>query len=270
MDRQNRYTLLIESIFKSKYAKGITDIPFDRVEIMESAKKLKIELPKNLGDIIYSFRYRTSFPKSIAKTAPKGYMWIIRPAGRSKYSFSLVKATKIAPNANLINIKIPDSTPGIVEKYAFSDEQALLAKVRYNRLIDIFTGITCYSLQNHLRTTVPDMGQVETDELYAGLDQNGIHYAFPVQAKGHKDNLSMVQIEQDIGVCKHKLPGLICCPLGAQFMANDVISLFEFKQERGELKIVNEKHYQLVPPDDMTEEELEKYKDCYKRNSMRT
>jgi len=42
--------------------------------------------------------------------------------------------------------KVPDSSPGIVAKYALSDEQALLAKVRYNRLVDIFSGVTCYSL----------------------------------------------------------------------------------------------------------------------------
>lgn len=64
--------------------------------------------------------------------------------------------------------KVPDATPGIVAKYAFNDEQALLAKVRYNRLVDIFTGVTCYSLQNHLRTTVSEIGQVETDEIYVG------------------------------------------------------------------------------------------------------
>ncbi len=33
---------------------------------------------------------------------------------------------------------ILDATPGIIELYAFSDEQALLAKLRYNRLVDIF------------------------------------------------------------------------------------------------------------------------------------
>src|SRR5271157_4057421 len=38
-------------------------------------------------------------------------------------------------------------------QYKFTDEQALLAKVRYTRLIDTFLGITAYSLQNHLRTT---------------------------------------------------------------------------------------------------------------------
>ena len=68
-----------------------------------------------------------------------------------------------------------------------SDEQALLARVRYNRLVDIFLGIACYSLQNHLRTTASNMGQVETDELYVGVDRRGSHYVVPIQAKGGKD-----------------------------------------------------------------------------------
>ena len=53
---------------------------------------------------------------------------------------------------------------------AMSDEQALLAKVRYNRLIDVFLGLVAYSLQNHLRTTVTEMGQIEIDEIYVKLD----------------------------------------------------------------------------------------------------
>lgn len=93
----------------------------------------------------------------------------------------------------MVTIKVPDATPGIIAKYALNDEQALLAKVRYNRLLDIFTGVTCYSLQNHLRTTVPNMGQIETDELYVGVDKRGVHYVLPVQAKGGKDKLGIVQ-----------------------------------------------------------------------------
>lgn len=80
--------------------------------------------------------------------------------------------------------KVPDATPGVVAKYAFSDGQALVAKVRYNRLVDILSGLACYSLQNHLRTTASKMGQVETDELYIGFDKKGMHYAIPVQPKG--------------------------------------------------------------------------------------
>lgn len=46
------------------------------------------------------------------------------------------------------------------------------------------------------------MGGVETDEHYVGVDRQGIHYALPVQAKGGRDHLSVVQIEQDIGIVR--------------------------------------------------------------------
>jgi hypothetical protein len=156
--------------------------------------------------------------------------------------------------------KVPDATPGVIAKYALGDEQALLAKLRYNRLVDIFTGVTCYSLQNHLRTTVPEMGQVETDELYVGVDKKGAHYVFPVQAKGGKDRLNIVQIEQDLALCAHKFSSLICRPLAAQFMRDDVIAMFEFEQGEEGLGIASEKHYKLVPPEEVTEADLENYR----------
>ena len=94
------------------------------------ASRLSIESPKNLGDLIYSFRYRTELPASILSVAPEGETWIIRPAGRGKYRFVLVTDIPLAPNPNLAVTKIPDATPGIISKYSFSDEQALLARVR--------------------------------------------------------------------------------------------------------------------------------------------
>src|SRR5438105_12357136 len=138
--------------------------------------------------------------------------------------------------------KVPDSTPGIIIMYALGDEQALLAKLRYNRLIDIFTGVTCYSLQSHLRTTVPNIGQVETDEIYIGLDRRGAHYVFPVQAKGGKDKLGIVQVEQDFALCAVKFPSLICRPIAAQFIENDLIVLFEFEESEQGIAISSEKH----------------------------
>ncbi len=141
-----------------------------------------------------------------------------------------------------------------------NDEQALLAKVRYNRLIDIFTGLTCYSIQNHLRTTVPDMGQVETDEIYIGLDKRGVHYILPVQANGGSDKLGVVQIEQDFAVGSSKFPNLICKPIAAQFMANGAIALFEFELTEQGIAITTEKHYHLVGSDELSQEELEIYK----------
>jgi hypothetical protein len=260
MTSQNIYETIIERIFLSKFKAGMQQVDFQREDIVKFADELNIEVPKNLGDLVYSFRYRKSLPESIQSRSGEGKMWIIRPAGRAKYRFALIPNIPLVPNKNLSIVKVPDSTPGIVLKYSFNDEQALLAKIRYNRLVDIFTGVTCYSLQNHLRTTVPDMGQVETDEIYVGLDKKGIHYVFPVQAKGGSDRLGIVQIEQDFAVCANKFPTLICRPVAAQFMDNDIIALFEFVEAENCVRIASEKHYKLVLPEDVTHKDLKTYR----------
>jgi hypothetical protein len=144
---KNRYTRLVEAIFERYYQPSAREVPFAREDIVTVARKLHIQLPKNLGDVLYSFRYRAALPASIAARAPAGYEWIIRPAGRARYNFVLVASATVIPSTILVETKIPDATPGVIQRYALSDEQALLARLRYNRLVDIFTGLTCYSLQ---------------------------------------------------------------------------------------------------------------------------
>ena len=260
MARSNRYSQIIESIFLSKFETGQNEVVFARSDIESTAASLGIELPKNLGDIVYSFRYRTELPRSIVEKAPKDRDWIIRPAGRSLYKFVLVSRAKIVPSDMLLDTKIPDATPGVIEKYALNDEQALLAKLRYNRLIDIFTGLTCYSLQNHLRTAIPDIGQVETDEVYMGIDENGAHFIITVQAKGGADQIGVVQIEQDLAICQKKFSDLIPKLLAAQFIENNLICIFEFVMLDNQIKVAKEKHYRLVPPDQLSHDDLMAYK----------
>lgn len=261
MSDASRYSKIIEQIFLSRYKDGVAEILFEREDIVRVAKKLGIKLPKNLGDVIYSFRYRTPLPESVRAKAPKGKEWIIRPAGSAKYSFVAAALATIAPNKMMAETKVPDSTPGVIAMYALNDEQALLAKLRYNRLIDIFTGVACYSLQSHLRTAVPKLGQVETDEIYIGVDKRGVHYVFPVQAKGGNDVLSVVQIEQDIAMCKAKFPSVICRPIGAQLMEKELIALFEFEEGEHGIAISSEKHYRLVPSEEVTVDDLKTYRD---------
>lgn len=104
------------------------------------------------------------------------------------------------------------------------------------------------------------MGQVETDEIYIGVDKRGVQFVFPVQAKGGKDKLNVVQIEQDVAVCAEKFPDLLARPLGAQFMSNDVIALFEFENGDEGVGIASERHYKLVPPEDVTKDDLRRYR----------
>jgi len=257
----NRYQALIESIFLQHYRKGRTVLAFTRDELVNMATELKITLPSNLGDVLYSFRYRNPLPQKILDTQPGGQEWLIEGAGRAKYEFRLVPVNRITPNPNLVTTKIPDATPEIIVASSLSDEQALLAKVRYNRLIDIFLGLTAYSLQNHLRTTVKGTGQIEIDEVYVGIDKYGCQYIVPVQAKGGTDQLSTVQAKQDIACCAEKFSDLVCRPVSAQFLNDSRIAMFELcLDEQGLVRTVDERHYRLVPADQIDAAELAAYR----------
>jgi hypothetical protein len=256
----NRYQSLLEKIFFDHYEPGAKEVVFDRAEIIAAAEALTIELPKKIGDVIYSVRYRTPLPAKVVATQPEGLEWMIEGLGPARYAFRLTKASRIQPNASLVTIKIPNATPEIISAYALSDEQALLAIVRYNRLIDVFLGIAANSLQSHLRTSVKGIGQIEIDEVYVGVDRGGRQYVVPVQAKGGSDKLGATQAKQDIACCAAKFPDLICRAIAAQFMEDDLIALFELTLEDGVVKIVDEAHYQLVPAEGISTSDLAAYR----------
>ena len=72
MIESTRYGQIIEAVFFHHYQEGITDFLFERTEFESNAHALNLRLPKNLGDILYSFRYRRALPASILATAPTG------------------------------------------------------------------------------------------------------------------------------------------------------------------------------------------------------
>src|SRR5262249_26186093 len=106
---------------------------------------------------------------------------------------------------------------------------------------------------------VRNIGQVEVDEIYVGLDRKGGHYVVPVQAKGGKDQISIVQIEQDMAMCAVKFPNLQCRPIAGQFMSDDLIALFEFVLVDQAIAILSEKHYRLVPAELIDSDEIKGY-----------
>jgi hypothetical protein len=255
----NRYLAIIEKIFFDHYTPDSVELAFARNEIESAAIALQITLPKNIGDVIYALRYRIALPDSVLATQPAGREWIIDGVGRSKYAFRLVALTRIRPSETLATIAIPDATPEIILAYTLDDEQALLAIVRYNRLIDTFLGLTTYSLQNHLRTAVNGV-QIEIDELYIGLDRHGCHYVIPVQAKGGNDQIGIVQTTQDIRYAAQKFPGMRVRPIAAQFMAGGVVAMFELTLSGDDIRVVEERHYRLVPASGLDQTAIRAYR----------
>ena len=127
-------------------------------------------------------------------------------------------------------------------------------------MVGLFTGLTCYSIQNHLRTTVADIGQIEVDEIYIGINKRGAHFVLPCQAKSPGDKFGIVQVMQDVALCGERYPNAICKPIALQFTGDNSVALLELivseRDDVLQLSVVDEKHYVLVPRAQLAAAEL--------------
>jgi hypothetical protein len=278
--KKGAYTTIILEAFFNHYKEGQTRFVVTRPELLQAAQKHGIKMKdddderkdpespaKNIGDVVYTFRFRRQFPKEIRDTAPAGKMWIILGAGDARYEFRLITTPKLDADPGLFVTKVHDATPQIVLRFSLNDEQAILARVRYNRLIDLFCKCVAYSLQNHLRTKIKEIGQLEIDELYVGSNRQGEHFIIPVQVKREKDKLGVSQLIQDLEYCALNHPALTARAIGAQSIKRpvgddtlDLLALFEFEcQDTGDDIIISkraERHFQLLPYREITEEDF--------------
>ena len=78
------YSLILERIFFKHFQDGRTSI-WKRDELLEAANELDVRAPKNLGDLIYAFRYRRTLPESIrALAAHPNAGWVLKPPVSSR------------------------------------------------------------------------------------------------------------------------------------------------------------------------------------------
>lgn len=223
-------------------------IPFLKTELVDICNELNIVV-KNIPDIFYTFRSRCCLPEKILEIDN----WIINPLGKGKYEFRRTKRTPfIEIQTGLAGIEILNAIPEIVEKYTIFDEQGVLSSIRYNRLVDIFTGITCFHLQSHIRTTLNQEGQIEIDDIYVGIDHEGNEYILPLEAKSpdERDKLGWVQVANMVKYSKQQYPNLKCRPICAKPIAKNMIVLIEFEDEEDYelIGIKNIKLYELIRP----------------------
>ena len=227
------YDQIITNLFNSKFKEGYKEIDFTKDELVAIARKLKITL-RNPPDVVYTYRSRAHLPQSILD---KGN-WVIKPKGKGRFSFFKSKRKPfVSIQEDLLAVEIPN------------DEQALLSSIRYNRLVDIFTGITCFHLQSHFRTTIDGEGQIEIDDLYIGIDTDGTEYILPLEAKSadDRDKLGWIQISNMIKFTRQNFPKLKCRPIAAKPAASNKIYLIEFDNNPNseEVSIAQVKLYKL-------------------------
>jgi hypothetical protein len=250
---------VIRKVFEKKFVPGASEVPFTMDDIRDAIIEVGRTKPtykeNNVADVRYQY---TSGRHPLPEAINRHGHWMIQGRGKALYAFvKLASAPDIQIQQDLLTILLPNATPDIVLEYAGSDEQGILAKVHYNRLLDIFLQITCYHLQNHWRTSVKGKGQCEIDDLYVGLDIDGKQFVMPVEAKCSNDRLSKTQIVQNIDFARDRYPKLIMRPIGVQEMKDHSLVLIEFTPANhpDEIKIKGMRRYKLVP---MSEVPLEK------------
>jgi hypothetical protein len=71
MATEAQYSQIIAHVFAKHYKRGEKEVVFDREEIVDAAQKLGLSRPKNVGDVVYSFRFRKAFQNRLRRPRPK-------------------------------------------------------------------------------------------------------------------------------------------------------------------------------------------------------
>jgi hypothetical protein len=269
---ENRYLLVMRKLFEEKFT-GAEGFEWDRKDIYRISRELGIDPIKNPGDNVYSIRHgRLELPQEINSLIPSDRAWLLLPNGKSGYRFIVADRSVIDIDRAKKAIKIPDSTPQIVARYAKEDEQAVLARIRYCRLVDIFMRLASFQLQSHMRTTVAHFkgAQTELDEIYLGVDANGAQFVIPIQAKGHDERIGVVQVVTDHYACVEKFPQMIPRTLLAKTVKIEespvfgrifTIALIEACVDDGyNVHKLREEHFEIVPASRIDENDLRAYR----------
>jgi hypothetical protein len=241
------YDEVIQEVFIRHYRPGSTRLTFEKDELTDICLKHGITV-RNIPDIIYTYRVRRTLPAKILATGN----WAIEPAGRGSYAFRLLQNPPRfdIPLDNFAPIEIFNAIPEVVEGLLRQDEQSLLTRLLYNRLVDIFTGLTCFHIQNHYHSFVTDMGEVEIDALYVGVDKNGALFVIPIEAKsqGESEMIGRIQISQMAKLMRQDFSILKRRILAVKTLQDDTIAAVEFNDadEPDDIQIISVARYRLI------------------------
>ncbi len=240
----NAYDRVLIHVFEQHWTKGLQDVPFSKDDVLDAAAALDLRI-KNAADILYTYRSRRKLPEAIAKHGN----WIIASRGSGLYSFAkIVGHSQVIIPATLKVFPIPYAVPDIVAAHLPRDEQGLLTIARYNRILDVFTGLACFHLQSHVRTQIKGHGQVEIDELYVGVDKDGRGYVLPVEGKEEGESLGIDKAVSLTLFARAKYPKLICRPIAIIRESENQLACVEFEPaiEIEKVSVLDMRRYVLV------------------------
>lgn len=243
----SQYDEVLLEVFRRHYREGVDYLKFRKDELAEVCRKYGITV-RNIPDIIYTYRVRRMLPAKILDTGH----WAIEPAGRGVYAFRLLRNPPRfeIPFGDYAPVDIYNAIPEVVEGLLRQDEQSLLTRLLYNRLVDIFTGLTCFHIQNHYRSFIAGKGEVELDALYVGVDKTGTLFVLPIEAKSQAESemIGRIQVSQMAKLVRQDFANLRRRILAAKALADGTIAMVEFddREEPDDFGIVSVGRFRLI------------------------
>ncbi|WP_292931403.1 hypothetical protein [Noviherbaspirillum sp.] len=148
---------------------------------------------RNVPDVKYTYDARREFPAEIEQLGPRTWL----QCGKGKYVLKKTRRKNIIDLPGSLDRVPPtqaavDQTPQFIADLLGTDEQATFTRVRNASVMFSVLGFQISPLQGHHRTSV-SYGQIEIDEVHAGIDQNGVVTIVPISGKGGQDKLSWSQ-----------------------------------------------------------------------------
>lgn len=245
----SNYDQAIEAVFFRFYESEADYVVFQKDDLVAVCSDLGLTV-RNIPDIIYAYRSRRLLPESIRALGH----WAIESAGTNAYAFRRLEK---APHFQIAfedyaPIDIYNAVPSVVEAFLRHDEQSLLTLILYNRLIDVFLGLTCFHVQNHYRAHIQNIGQVEIDALYIGVNTDGDLFIIPIEAKSVGDNelIGRIQISQMAKLVRQAFPDQLRRVVAVKILPDSSVALVEFSDHAApdDIHIQQIKRYRFMRP----------------------
>jgi hypothetical protein len=249
-------TYLFRHLTQGHSAETLPDqLDFDQDDVRAAMRRAVAEnvIDKevdNVSDIKYTYDARRPFPAEVEQCGP--ITWLQRGKGRYKLQRTqrknLIDFEAELPQQPVLE-SISDQTPPFIAALLGNDEQAVFTRVRNADLLTHFLGFKVWPIQGHHRTTV-SYGQIEIDEVQAGITTGGARTLVPTSGKGGQDKLSWSQALNLNTYAAEKPPttGLAVRSLGLWRDHLNTVWIVEFSPEThiDLIRIVNVRRFKFV------------------------
>ncbi|MBA1224972.1 hypothetical protein [Stutzerimonas stutzeri] len=253
----SKYDRIAIYLFR-KLTQGLTastlplELPFNQDDIRAAMRQAVTDgvIDKevaNVPDIKYTFDARRELPSEIEQCGPM--TWLQR--GKGLYKLRRTRRRNLIDFSQLpepVLEIVPDQTTPFISALLGNDEQAVFTRVRNIDLLSTFLGFKAWPIQGHHRTSV-SYGQIEVDEVQAGIDSKNQHTIVPISGKGGQDKLSWSQALNlnTYAAEKPPMPGLKVRSIGLWRDHLNTVWIMEFSPhlDIDDIEIVNVRRFKF-------------------------